>query len=129
MSGDIYFTSWQHKNTFNNVARYYNYLQLPVTRVHLCSSNPGEFLGHAIVSIEDLKKMSSSRQIIPLTGRANNISATSGSITVEVRTTSQGSGGLLQTAQTWANAGVVEVVSPLQVTHLPPVWDLLLPLA
>ena len=42
------------------------------------------------------------------------------------------SGGFLQTAQTWANAGVVfflELVSPIQVTHLPPVWDLLLPLA
>ena len=41
-------------------------------------------------------------------------------------------GDYLQTAQTWANAGVVlsvEFVSPLQVTHLPPVWDLLLPLA
>ena len=34
--------------------------------------------------------------------------------------------GFLQKAQTWANA---EFVSPLQVTHLPPVWDLLLPLA
>ena len=39
-------------------------------------------------------------------------------------------GSFLQTAQIWANAGVVlELVSPLQVTHLPPVWDLLLPLA
>ena len=41
----------------------------------------------------------------------------------------QDSGSFLQTAQTWANSAVVELLSPLQVTHLPPVWDILLPLA
>ena len=45
---------------------------------------------------------------------------------------SQVSGGFFQIAQTWANAALcrsyssLELVSPLQVTHLHPVWDRLL---
>ena len=41
----------------------------------------------------------------------------------------QVSGGYLQIAQTGANAGALDLLNPLQVTHLPPVWDLLRPLA
>ena len=43
-----------------------------------------DFLGGAAVSMEDLHRVPSSRQIIPLTGRLDAPESTSGSITVEV---------------------------------------------
>jgi hypothetical protein len=42
-----------------------------------------EFLGRATVQMEELRRMPSSRQIIPLTGRPRATTSTSGSITVE----------------------------------------------
>jgi hypothetical protein len=43
-----------------------------------------EFLGRALVTIDDLRRLPSSRQIIPLTGRTSAMTTTSGSITAEV---------------------------------------------
>lgn len=43
-----------------------------------------EFLGHAKVSMDDVRRLPSSRQIIPLTGRPKGVTNTSGSVTVEV---------------------------------------------
>ena len=45
-----------------------------------------EFLGRAVMTMEEVRRLPSSRQIIPLTsGRSGTGSMTSGSITVEVR--------------------------------------------
>jgi hypothetical protein len=42
-----------------------------------------EFLGRASVPIEELRRMTSTRQVIPLMGRSNTSAVTSGSITAE----------------------------------------------
>jgi hypothetical protein len=42
-----------------------------------------EFLGRAVISIDDLRHTPSSRQIIPLTGKVSSLTTTSGSVTVE----------------------------------------------
>ena len=43
-----------------------------------------DFLGQASVQMEELRRMPSSRQIVPLTGRPRATTSTSGSVTVEV---------------------------------------------
>lgn len=47
-------------------------------------SQPDDFLGQASVIVDDLRRLPSSRQIIPLTGRPRTSTSTSGSVTVEV---------------------------------------------
>lgn len=47
-------------------------------------SGSDDFLGQASVTMDDLRRLPSSRQIIPLTGRPRATTSTSGSVTVEV---------------------------------------------
>ena len=46
----------------------------------------GELLGRVTVLLDEVRRMQAGRQILPLVGRARGRTATSGSITVEVRT-------------------------------------------